>query len=156
MIKDILAHSFTKDSIHNSFSNMSGGSPCRSLVGKTGDINKNNDRLKFSLINIRFPSVYDEEKALVGHPTIFLKILHFSLFSYSPVVKSHMFLQHNVDRDIVHLNDYKFMQKALSLLVSIFNYRPKITIDQFFKYGYAESKMLLCCDVIQLVKQKSK
>ena len=36
----------------------------------------------------------------------------------------------------------------------MFGYKCKITTDQFFKYGYAESKMLLCCDVIALVKQK--
>ena len=35
-------------------------------------------------------------------------------------------------------------------------YKVKITTDQFFKYGYAEMKMLLCCDVISLVKRKHK
>ena len=37
-----------------------------------------------------------------------------------------------------------------------FGYRVNITADQFFKYGYAEMKMLLCCDVITLVKRKHK
>ena len=38
----------------------------------------------------------------------------------------------------------------------MFGYKAKITQDQFFKYGYAEMKMLFCCDVIELVKRKHK
>jgi len=41
-------------------------------------------------------------------------------------------------------------------LTNIFGYRPKVTIDQFFKYGFAESKMLLVVDTINLVKRKHK
>jgi hypothetical protein len=40
--------------------------------------------------------------------------------------------------------------------VNFFGYKCKITLDQFFKYGYAEMKMLLCCDTIALVKRKHK
>ena len=38
----------------------------------------------------------------------------------------------------------------------MFGYKSKITQDQFFKYGFAEMKMLLCCDAIALVKRKAK
>mmetsp|Transcript_9405 Transcript_9405/g.6770 ORF Transcript_9405/g.6770 Transcript_9405/m.6770 type:complete len:113 (+) Transcript_9405:3-341(+) len=112
MIKDILAHSYTPDSFNNTFTSH-GSSTSKTLFGKTGDINKNNDRLKFALISIRFPTNYDEERALDGHPTIFLKIIHYAVFGYSPIVKSHLFVDNSVDRDVVHLNDYKFMQKTL-------------------------------------------
>ena len=40
--------------------------------------------------------------------------------------------------------------------VNLFGYKSKITQDQFFKYGYSEMKMLLCCDVIDCVKRKHK
>ena len=40
--------------------------------------------------------------------------------------------------------------------VSLFGYKAKVTQDQFFKYGYAEMKMLMCCDVISLVRRKQK
>ena len=40
--------------------------------------------------------------------------------------------------------------------MNFFGYKSKILQDQFFKYGYAEMKMLLCCDVIALVKRKHK
>ncbi len=37
-----------------------------------------------------------------------------------------------------------------------FNYKVKITTEQFFKYGFAEQKMMLCLDTIQCVKNKHK
>ena len=40
--------------------------------------------------------------------------------------------------------------------MSIFGYRPCITLDQFFRLGFAEQKMILCCDVINLVRRASK
>lgn len=40
--------------------------------------------------------------------------------------------------------------------MNIFQYKCLVTPEQFFKYGFAEQKMLLCCDVINLVKRKHK
>jgi hypothetical protein len=33
-----------------------------SLISRAGHLQKNNDRLKFALVNIRFPQAYDEEQ----------------------------------------------------------------------------------------------
>lgn len=86
---------------------------------------------------------------------MYLKILHYAVFGASTAVKKYLF-SNGVDPDTIHLNDFKFMKAIIYILVNLFNYKVKITIDQFFKYGYAEQKMLLCCDVIQLVKNKHK
>ena len=32
----------------------------KSLISRAGDMSKNNDRLKFALVSIRFPEAYDE------------------------------------------------------------------------------------------------
>ena len=61
-----------------------------------------------------------------------------------------------VDPDIIHLNDLKFYKAIVHVLVSMFGYKVQITTDQFFKYGFAEQKMLLCCDSIALIKKKHK
>ena len=34
----------------------------RSLLSRAGDLVKNNDRLKFALVSIRFPEMYDEQR----------------------------------------------------------------------------------------------
>ena len=44
----------------------------------------------------------------------------------------------------------------MSQKVTIFGYKPSITLDQFFKYGFSEQKMILCCDVINLVRRAAK
>ena len=86
---------------------------------------------------------------------MFLKIIHYAMFAASPSVRDHLFAN-GVDPDTVHLNDLKFLTRVLYILVNMFGYRPKITIDQFFKYGFCEQKMLLCVDTINLVKRKHK
>lgn len=94
-------------------------------------------------------------RAKQGHSTPFLKVLHYALFAASPTVKNHL-IASGIDPDTVHLNDLKFLTRVMYILVNIFSYRPQITIDQFFKYGFAEQKMLLCVDTINLVKRKHK
>lgn len=34
----------------------------KGLISRAGDLNKNNDRLKFALCSIRFPEAYEEER----------------------------------------------------------------------------------------------
>ena len=33
----------------------------KGLIGRAGDKSKNNDRLKFALVGVRFPQAYDEQ-----------------------------------------------------------------------------------------------
>ena len=94
-------------------------------------------------------------RAKEGHPTQFLKVLHYALFCSSRSVRDHLFAN-GVDKNVVHLNDLDFLKSCLYTLVNMFDYRANLTEDQFFKYGYAEVKMLLCCDAICLVKQMEK
>ena len=67
----------------------------------------------------------------------------------------------------IHLNDYKFMEKIMFIFVStvfylkdfqtnIMGLKPRINIQQFFKYGYAEQKMMMCVDTITRVKEMAK
>lgn len=56
-------------------------------------------------------------RAKAGHPTIFLKALHYALFGASNVVKKHL-LDSGIDPDTVHLNDYKFFKAIVYILVS--------------------------------------
>lgn len=54
---------------------------------------------------------------MLGHPTIFLKVLHYALFGSSPTVKQHLF-DNGVNPDTVHLNDIKFFKAVVFMLVS--------------------------------------
>eukprot|EP00350_Pseudokeronopsis_sp_OXSARD2_P008780 CAMPEP_0170542532 /NCGR_PEP_ID=MMETSP0211-20121228/1932_1 /TAXON_ID=311385 /ORGANISM="Pseudokeronopsis sp., Strain OXSARD2" /LENGTH=125 /DNA_ID=CAMNT_0010845625 /DNA_START=256 /DNA_END=633 /DNA_ORIENTATION=+ len=81
--------------------------------------------------------------------------MHFSLFVLFPSVKNYL-VSKGVDPNTVYLNDFKFMSRILNVLINVFGYKPQITIHQFFKYGFAEQKMILCCDAISLVKKAAR
>jgi hypothetical protein len=56
-------------------------------------------------------------RALDGHPTIFMKILHYVIFYYSGSVRNYLYSK-EIDPMTIHLNDYKFMEKIMFIIVS--------------------------------------
>ena len=58
-------------------------------------------------------------RAQAGHPTQFLKIIHYAIFGSSPIVRDHLFAN-GIDKDVIHLNDMKFFKIAMNVLVSVF------------------------------------
>jgi len=59
---------------------------------------------------------------------MFLKILHYTIFSASKSVTKHL-IDNGLDPNTEYLNDKKFFTQVLYLLVQCFGYRPKITLD---------------------------
>ena len=95
-----------------------------------------------------------------------MKILHYAVFYASGSVRNFLYSK-EIDPMTIHLNDYKFMEKIMFIFVSTLFYlkdfqtnimglKPRINIQQFFKYGYAEQKMMMCVDTITRVKEMAK
>jgi len=82
-----------------------------------------------------------------GHPTIFMKILHYVLFYSSTAVRNYLYSK-DIDPLTIHLNDYKFMERIFYIITNLLGLKPRISIHQFFKYGYAEQKMMMCVEAI--------
>ena len=59
-----------------------------------------------------------------------------------------------VDPKVRILPDSQFFAQVVAILPNFFGYRPRISQDQFFKYGFSEQKMILCIDAINLVRRK--
>ena len=72
-----------------------------------------------------------------GHPTIFMKILHYALFYSSSYVKNYLYSK-EIDPNTIHLNDFKFMERTFYIINNLLGIKPRIQITQFFKYGFAE------------------
>ena len=85
---------------------------------QAGDLSKANDRLKQSLQSVKFPAPYDEQQAKSGHPTIFMKILHYVLFYSSSSVRNFLYSK-DIDPMTVHLNDQKFMERVFYIITDI-------------------------------------
>ena len=95
---------------------------------------------------------------------IFMKILHYAVFYASKSVANYLYAQ-EIDPNTVHMNDYKFMEKIFFIIVSMclitcqvthLGLKPRLSINQFFKYGFAEQKMMMCVDTIKAVKSLHK
>lgn len=86
---------------------------------------------------------------------VFMKILHYSVFYASKAVSNWLYAQ-EIDPNTVHLNDYKFMERIFYITVNHLGIKPRLAIGQFFKYGFAEQKMMMCVDTIRSVKSLNK
>ena len=67
-----------------------------------------------------------DDRAKEGHPTQFLRVLHYAMFGCSGIVRDYMF-SNGVDRDIVHLNDLKFFKTLVHILVRPINLKLAVT-----------------------------
>ncbi|CAM9675199.1 unnamed protein product, partial [Ectocarpus sp. 6 AP-2014] len=59
-----------------------------------------------------------------------------------------------LDRDyagLTSLTDFKFVATSLRMLRDEFNCRPQLTAEQFLTSGFAEVKMRLLADMVELV-----
>ena len=118
---------------------------------KTGDIKGNTESLIRNLKLIKYPSQTNFKILSSGNPEIYLPIIHYSLFNYSPLVAKFLSDKHY---DMYAKNDLDFINTAFKCLLTLFNYRPDINTNQFFSNGYAEGKIILCKEIIDIVLQK--
>ena len=57
---------------------------------KTGDLNKNLEKLKIELKQIKYPDLLDVDAASNGDPRVYLPILHYSFLVYSNFIAQHL------------------------------------------------------------------
>ena len=118
---------------------------------KTGDIKGNTESLIRNLKLIKYPAQTNFKILSSGNPEIYLPIIHYSLFNYSSLVAKFLSDKHY---DMYAKNDLDFINTAFKCLMTLFNYKPEINTNQFFSNGYAEGKVILCKEIIDLVLQK--
>ena len=118
---------------------------------RTGDIQKNIEKLRIELHQIKYPDKPDSEILRSGNPEIFLPIIHYTLFNYSKYVANYL-SQNNYN--MFAKCDLDFINSAFKALIKLFDYKPSLSTKQFFSEGFAEAKVLLCSDIINIVKSK--
>lgn len=116
-----------------------------------GDLTNNREKLRNELKAIKYSEPINIKGLTEGHPSTSLPIIHFCLLGFSKLVAEHLTEQ---GHDLYMKNDYSFMETVFKILRQHFNYRPVLTIGQFLSIGYAERKILMCLDVINIMKEK--
>lgn len=120
-------------------------------MSKTGDIQNNFEELNRELKKIQYPNKLPFKLLQSGNPEVYLPIIHYTLFKFSKYVAQ--FLSDN-NYDLFAKNDYDFISSVFNALIKLFNYKPCLTLDSFFSKGSAENKIILCCNIIQLIQVK--
>ena len=118
----------------------------------TGDIRGNLNRLKRALHSVRYPeNEIDESLASRGDPAVFLPMLHHVLLKFSRHVAGQILRS---GYELYAKTDVRFVETVQKLLSSEFGYRMSLTAKQFFSQGFAERKMIMVHDVIQICRQR--
>ena len=117
-----------------------------------GDLHNNREKLRSELRAIKYSEPIDIKGLNDGEASSTLPIIHFCLLSYSKV-----FAEYIVDQgfDMMTKNDYSFLESVFKLLRQKFGYRPVLKIGQFLASGFAERKIMMLLDLIQIVKTKT-
>lgn len=121
-------------------------------MSKSGDLNKNIERLKNELRLIKFSEKIDMELLKDGNPMIFLPILHYVFLAYSKNI-AQLLLQNNYE--LFSKSDKEFIEKIFKATSNLFGFKPNITTKQFFSTGYAEAKLVFVSDIIKLIRQEN-
>lgn len=119
----------------------------------TGNLHNNREKLKGELVKIRFKSPLDTRELPEGHPAAIFPIIHYCFLGYSELISAYI---SDLGFDLTTKNDAGFLESIYKLLRTKFNYVPVLKADQFLSLNYAERKILICLDIIKLVKQKHK
>ena len=113
--------------------------------------NKNFVKLKTIIKKTKYSNRMDDSLANKGDPKYFLPILNFSLLHYSPLVAD--FLLHN-NYELFSKNDKEFVKLVILAMINLFDYKPCISVEEFFKIGFSERKSEMCWNIFEKVMKK--
>ncbi|KAI5083078.1 hypothetical protein GOP47_0002821 [Adiantum capillus-veneris] len=117
----------------------------------TGDLEGNLERLRVQLRTIGYPHPVDMNGLREGNTASILPLLHYALLGYSRHVSR--YLSEN-GYALFAKSDSRFVEYTLKYLREEYAYRCPLTVAQIFSRGFAERKILLVYDVIQVCKRK--
>lgn len=87
----------------------------------------------------------------VGTPSSFLPIIHSALVQYSLPLAEWLVTQ---GYSLYSKSDLKFTEGFYRVLRDAFNYRPRLSKEQFLAKGYAERKVMLTHDLLLLCQDR--
>jgi centrosomal protein CEP44 len=116
-----------------------------------GDLAANVEKLKAQLRHVRYPlHQLDSPGLMAGRPTAVLPVLHYTFLGFSALFAK--FLSEK-GYELHAKSDLRFLESAYRVLREHLSYSPALTTSQFFSSGFAERKVLLCQDVLRLVRK---
>ncbi|OWF54788.1 uncharacterized protein LOC110440478 isoform X2 [Mizuhopecten yessoensis] len=118
----------------------------------TGDLTNNLRKLQKEIKLIKYNEDINLAEMSLGKPTVFLPLYHFAFTSYNHALAE---LISASDAELFGKTDFRFIEAVYKILRDLFSYKPLITKEQFFNTGFAERKIIMCSEVLRLVREKS-
>ncbi|XP_070554094.1 centrosomal protein of 44 kDa-like [Ptychodera flava] len=116
----------------------------------TGDIKNNLRKLRTQLRHMKYPGEVDRG-IIDGTVASILPIWDFAFLEYSRPVAEFIATS---NLSLCGKTDFRFVETVFKILRDIFNYKPPLTKDQIMSSGFVERKIIMTCDLLDLVKQR--
>lgn len=107
--------------------------------------------MRSKLKELKYSEDLDVNSLAEGQPTAYLPIYHYAFTNYSQPIAQLIF---DKGIELFGKSDARFMEAVYKILRDIFAYKPPITKEQFFAKGFAERKVIMCTEILQLIKKK--
>ena len=109
--------------------------------------------LRTELRDMKYATLWNQPQVLAGAPEMYLRLMHFFFLEYSQDIRTWLVSK---GYTLLTATDLVFVQQIFKIMQTEFSYRPKLTVDNFFKPKFALQKLTMCCDLCKLVKDKAK
>ncbi|KAL4439098.1 hypothetical protein ABPG74_008873 [Tetrahymena malaccensis] len=118
-----------------------------SLISGNG-LQNQSEILKRNLQKINFQQNVSFQVFQDKNPIIFLQILHYAIINYNVD-----FYKYLIDKgyELFSKSDLNFMQSVYKFLQKEYEYKPPISLEQFFTNIYLEKKLIICNDILEIV-----
>lgn len=121
----------------------------------TGDIKNNLKMLSAELRTVKTPSaLVNLEGMMTGDADVYLPIYDY-LFQWHSTRLANEILRRELKLPPYKHNRTKFLETMYLVLRELFQWKPPLSTSQFFSSGFAEKKIIMCKDIVKLVKEYS-
>ncbi|XP_075544243.1 centrosomal protein of 44 kDa-like isoform X4 [Dermacentor variabilis] len=121
----------------------------------TGDIRNNLKMLSAEIRSVKTPSaLLNLEGMMAGDPEVYLPIYDY-LFQWYSTRLANEILRRDLKLPPYKHNRTKFLETMYLVLRELFQWKPPLSSSQFFSSGFAEKKIIMCRDIVKLIKEYS-
>lgn len=121
----------------------------------TGDIKNNLKMLSADIRSVKTPSaIVNLEGMMAGDAEVYLPIYDY-LFQWYNTRLANEILRRDLKLPPYKHNRTKFLETMYLVLRELFQWKPPLSTAQFFSSGFAEKKVIMCRDIVRLIKEYS-
>jgi len=118
----------------------------------TGDIKNNLRKLQTELRKVKYIGEVDLEGITAGVWQAFEPIYRYAFGSFSSAIADE--INEKLNFQLVSRVEHRFHEGLYRLLRDLYKYKPPVTKDQFASTGFAERKIIMCTEILQMVQTR--